>query len=1818
MISLILSVLLKQRKFDTKGKADKSHIYGVSPGHRIIAVMLSALMLASVLPFDAMMSVSAADEQMLDFTISDESFPAEITPYAPAPTGEITPIDPVLNFGDTVTFQVVNVAGIGELSYQWYKDDTLLDDKTSAALTIDQVLLTDAGTYSCEVVSEFSDADVKLTCVSELSVLKAIPNICVSASPESESQYTDSGITLTADVLHPLNSEVSKPAGDVEFFVDGVSRGTAVLNDGTATLFSVVLTSDVPHNIYAQYSGDDNYIEAASEQISYIVGKIYPVEGISYTQNAPNGENGWYKTGGALEINPIGLFDQIREGEAGEWKSELIKSEETPASGSDITFYLKNSATGEISNPKTVNYRLDKTQPDDKKTAPRWVDSWFGQKEWKHKYCGDIYGGGKRNTDNFLYYVTLTAEDTISGVAYFRWKYKNSDEWSESIPAADGTAEIEVNYNQWNINHGIDVVACDMAGNLSGEISVFAQNSLIVEYDRGSLQRYVNSTCEDVAEDDLDVDTRIIYNQETTVVLTASADVFEASAIAVRVNDKPAAIKWAADGSSYIGTIHLLEGDSVVKISADGYGILTNETGSKIINEEYVSNIHTVDTTNPVITVTFDSEEYVLNDDRKMTVSVNDKNFRANELYFSVLEAKDIQGNDISGFSTVDFLNALKSALWETDGDVHSATVTFSTEAYYNFTLEYKDLANNPAASYEAAPFVIDKSAPENLRIAYISNPVGIFSQVITFGYYNPSVTIRLYADDPITGVDHFNWTYTQEDGTSTTNTVEVKSGQIDFTDSEHFAYTNKNQTAVATFKLTANEFAQYRGSLRFTATDKAVHTSDVHYGDGKAIDKSGNLYDTSPDHVVVVDTISPSREITYLEPQQIRAEDTLEVFTGDKAVYVNEENIKTVIYYDNTYGDIVPITLKIVEANFYAEDVIVKVNGRAYIIDDWSQNGDEWTGTIKLTQDGEYVVTVAYTDRSGNSMPFYQSAKIVIDRVKPVIDKYEFMPFTADGNASVASFVEVLEYGYYFKTEFTTEIYVSDSLPSSGLDRIAYRLVSYEGGRPQNEITGTLPIKNGVANLTVPAGFKGQIFAEAYDNVGNRSDEVTPQAFVVDKTAPTIALENNNTTAYRDAIGNPLYVTDTSVVVTITDMASGIKEIGYAQNAEKAVIARQNIVLNNTGYKVGDNLGDDWIVSAMDMNLVTQVTKTFTYDSDDNDINLTIDATDRSDNKNEGVTSNTFTVDKTDPIINIVFRADDDTDLYYNENRIADITVIERNFDVSRIEAVIENKFGNVPNLAFTEVSNTEHKAVIIFDEGDYTFEMNGTDLGGHTAVVNYSGGNEKLFFVDKTKPVVTDNFIEFSDQATESSFNKDMTVSISITEHNFDPALAKLRIFQKDAGSSHSSADLTDVTAKFIAGADWSTSGDIHTASFTVSSDAVYRIEIAPADLAGNVAEYRSTAVFEIDKTAPIISARNGKFVSGDDVAFLDVYDYDRKDEAAPAIEFSDLNIDHIRYALTVWTPDYTSSEALPVIKPEKESGIIPGGKFTLPDFTEDGVYALELIAVDTAGNASTLNVNTYARLIEQDVLGFILNSNEEKSSGLYSFQYEDGTPISMRPDSFSDLDILVLAKKDTSVDIVLRDTNAEEINVNAQVTTDDSIYGFTIYNFALKSVFFKDNFSSDTDADLHLTVKNDDKRIDLGKIHIDNVAPTYELPEDFNSWHWYFGEETRMITITSISELLDEKNCKVYDNGEEVDFTYSSEDNTIVFALGKGWHNVGVVLKDMAGNENNIQEKVNIYVGYLWLWIIVSSFLFIICLTIFILVHGRRKKQMIENAE
>lgn len=915
-----------------------------------------------------------------------------------------------------------------------------------------------------------------------------------------------------------------------------------------------------------------------------------------------------------------------------------------------------------------------------------------------------------------------------------------------------------------------------------------------------------------------------------------------------------------------------------------------------------------------------------------------------------------------------------------------------------------------------------------------------------------------------------------------------------------------------------------------------------------------------------------------------------------------------------------------------------------------------------KQPRHGDYIFTVEAVDNAGNATKPLEFA-YNLDDVDPEIEKFIFSPASSDNVGDTEDWViseDVPAYTYFFGGKFWAVFRVSDAYPTSGLDRVDYRILPFENGNANYDKVqnGSLAIRSdtsgmdegseecgllgsllkadeesgrnddesgiyGYSWLEIPVDFKGQIFAGVFDNVGRHSENKTTHGYVTDNAAPTVEITGINDTRHSDGEGNKLYSSEKEVTVVIRDTQSGIRDVRYSVDSEKRHGDGGSFDIRDFDLNGTDEITDGWVVSARDSNLITEIRKTFRFDSDDNGITVTASAGDNSGNHSDDSVSEKFTVDLTDPVIDVDINGGIDGTNYYSAQHKPEITikVTERNFDPELINTTLQNSFGSkVPTVSFTDVSDTEHTAHLVFDEGDFIFDIRGTDRAGHSAKVNMDRSKIGKFYMDNTAPVVSNNFTDFADSKNGNYLSSAKNIEITVVEHNFDPERSGLKIWHKEPGSEHDSTGFTDVTNSVISRADWKTENDTHTLSAQLRQDGVYRIEVAPSDPSGNNGGSSSSGIFELDTTKPVVTEKNGKRVDKSNAdKFLDIYNASRKDEAVPTVEFSDANFDHLKYVLTVYAPQYKNGKELAVIRPKNmflpedknETGTIRNTRFALPEFDKDGVYALELIAVDKAGNESYLNSNTYMRLVDNDVLAYIPNSNSVKKTGWYSFQYDNGEPISKRPDNFSDIEIVVFSEKNSDVNVVLRDYNGDEKKTNLVSDTDPSLYGVNISRFTLGSDYFKDNFRDDTDTELYLSVKNNDARIDLGRLHIDNIEPKCDLPKSLKSWKWFAGNKSRTITVSNIDEQLDMNNCKVYDNGKEIDFEYSPDSKSLSFKLDKGWHRVGVKLEDEAGNVYSIQEIDNLYIGYFWLWVILGSVAAIGGLAAFIIAKIRKKR-------
>ena len=423
------------------------------------------------------------------------------------------------------------------------------------------------------------------------------------------------------------------------------------------------------------------------------------------------------------------------------------------------------------------------------------------------------------------------------------------------------------------------------------------------------------------------------------------------------VNLDPADITVMDNGTEITGLVWTQdEADPTVwtascTVSGEGEHTLTMTAHDRAKNEmtPYTSpKILVIDQTAPVINVIYGNTDVknvidgisYFDREQTATIEITEANFSAENVTLTVT-AKDVTGKDIA---TEDFLAALHDAQkWSHENGKHTITVRFPVEANYTLSVACTDLADRKAEDYGPDAFTVDATAPSDLGLSYSTSLLDRVLEGVTFGYYNAPVTVTLTADDTVSGVHGILYSYAKALNVSGVN-AELLNDAISAARIRRNGYTFTATFTIPKAVLTAAN--QFNGTVSFTATDRSGNAAS--YTDGRR---------------TVVDTIRPAVEVTLTDPARKDG---------------------TTAYYAGTAG----VTARVNEANFYAEDVVFEVtrNGAAYPVSaNWTNNSaDLHTGTFSLTQEGEYVVKMRYTDRSGNVMEDYVSDTLIVDTTMP------------------------------------------------------------------------------------------------------------------------------------------------------------------------------------------------------------------------------------------------------------------------------------------------------------------------------------------------------------------------------------------------------------------------------------------------------------------------------------------------------------------------------------------------------------------------------------------------------------------------------------------------------------------------------------------------------------------------------------------------------------------------------------------------------------------------------------------------------------------
>ncbi len=505
----------------------------------------------------------------------------------------------------------------------------------------------------------------------------------------------------------------------------------------------------------------------------------------------------------------------------------------------------------------------------------------------------------------------------------------------------------------------------------------------------------------------------------------------------------------------------------------------------------------------------------------------------------------------------------------------------------------------------------------------------------------------------------------------------------------------------------------------------------------------------------------------------------------------------------------------------------------------------------------GKYTIKVKATNNASVTRDDY-TYEFSIDNTAPVITLF------AIENGSQNPIVDETssqEYRYYFQHNTNVTVTAKDS--ASGVKEIHFR--AYDVVKKDNAVDETKTVSsNNNAVFEVPANFKGEIYAYAVDKFDNSSidkniqgeGEKKPDDLIVE----TQQHHNGNASvtmsrakaSYKDNSGLDLYSGNVNARVVFEDAYAGIKDAEIkVSDYTNTVTNTISVSVDNNGNITSSGNGSVTVTGTKakntNDNLITNIVVDYVVTDNSNNIKITTSMTDRAGNKTDNV-KDSLSIDKTKPVIDVKYDNNEHTTYggndYYKADRTATVTVTERNFDESLVEAAIMRNGGRYTTIGgWTHNNNTAdpdkstHVAKIVYNtDGDFTFDIAVKDKAMNSA----DKFTQQKFTVDKTAPVID---VSFDNNSAKNGnyYKADRTATIKITEHNFN------------SGSQYVNIPVTaeGTTAPSVVG--WSGSGDDHNATVSFNKDGKYSFTVDYTDLAGNKAVQKKVDSFYIDKTAP-----------------------------------------------------------------------------------------------------------------------------------------------------------------------------------------------------------------------------------------------------------------------------------------------------------------------------------------------------------------------------
>ena len=556
--------------------------------------------------------------------------------------------------------------------------------------------------------------------------------------------------------------------------------------------------------------------------------------------------------------------------------------------------------------------------------------------------------------------------------------------------------------------------------------------------------------------DQSDVHNGKYYNNDKTLTITVDERNFDESyqpQVTSTAGGGYSISGWSHNGEIHTATV-TFSGDSDYTVTYDCFDLAGNKSNTEKLDE------FTVDKTKPVIQVSYDNNSALNNnyykEARTATITITEHNFNPGEVTVTTTAQLDGAAASAPGVSG-----------WSGSGDTHVATVSYSADADYTFTISATDLASNVSDPYATESFTVDQTKP-TVEITNIEDRSANNGEVA-----------------PVITLNDINF----DSGKTVVHLIGANKGEVDTTGMYTSTASNKGQT------LTFYNFKE--------------NMDDIYTLTAETTDKAGNQYSTSK-------IFSVNRDgSTYLYDDYTE-ELIKNGYTNDpKNLVVSEINVDTLTFRELTVSE--NGTQKTLEQN---KDFEVSESGSDV---SWK----EYKYTINASNfenEGDYNVSIYSEDRATNVTTNTAKSKDIlfaVDKTSPVISlaniedggryKIESQKFTANVDDNMA--LDKVEY------------YVDDELKQTfDADE-----VSANGGSLELSVDSSNTFQN--------------VSVKAYDKANNEATTASVDILV---SANTWVQFYNNKPAFYGTIGG-------GVAAVVAAVAAGVHFSGAAAGTAAA-----------------------------------------------------------------------------------------------------------------------------------------------------------------------------------------------------------------------------------------------------------------------------------------------------------------------------------------------------------------------------------------------------------------------------------------------------------------------------------------------------------------------------------------------------------------------------------------------------------------------------------------------------------------------------------------